>query len=183
MRCRKTVSTVRKSHASTLAACARRKARHDECVRCGAGCRPASSSTFRTEVADTLMPTPFSSPAMRRYPQCEFSRASRRIIVRSDDSSGGRPGLVCEYVQRRAASWRCHRRSVSGFTGKLVQAARGSERLSAASSARSARVSLGGAARRRKIASSWRRTRISSSFERRGRPSSQTSANRFRTTR
>ena len=36
---------------------------------------------------------------------------------------------------------------------------------------------------RRRIASSWRRTRISNSFERRGRPSSHTSANRFRTTR
>jgi hypothetical protein len=39
------------------------------------------------------------------------------------------------------------------------------------------------AACRRKIAISWRRTRISSSFERRGRPSSHTSRNRFRTTR
>ena len=35
----------------------------------------------------------------------------------------------------------------------------------------------------RSIASSWRNTRISSSFERRGRASSQTSANRFRTAR
>src|SRR6266487_1150637 len=45
------VSTVRKSQASMLAACARKKARHDECIRCGAGWRPASSSTLRTDVA------------------------------------------------------------------------------------------------------------------------------------
>jgi hypothetical protein len=37
------VSTGRKSQASVLAACARRNARHDDCVRCGAGCTPASS--------------------------------------------------------------------------------------------------------------------------------------------
>ncbi len=36
------------------------------------------------------MPTPFSSPAMRRYPQCGFSRARRRISARNDDSSGAR---------------------------------------------------------------------------------------------
>jgi hypothetical protein len=151
--------------------------------RSGAGCSPPSSSTLRTEVAETLVPRLLSSPTIRLYPQCGFSRARRRISVRSDGWSGGRPGLVCEYVQRRAMSWRCQRSSVSGFTGNLIHAARGSERLNAASSARSARVSLGCAPCRRRIASSWRRTRISSSFERRGRPSSHTSANRFRTTR
>jgi hypothetical protein len=72
---------------------------------------------------------------------------------------------------------------VSGLTGKPAQALRGSERLIAANSARSARVSYGRAACRRRIANSWRRTRISNSFERRGRPSSHTNANRFRTTR
>ena len=101
-----------------LAACARRKARHDECVRCGAGWRPASSSTLRTDVAETEMPRPLSSPTIRLYPQCGFSRASRRISSRSDDSSGGRPGFRCEYVHRRATSWRCQRSSVSGLNGK-----------------------------------------------------------------
>jgi hypothetical protein len=38
-------------------------------------------------------------------------------------SSGGRPGFLCEYVQRRATSWRCQRNNVPGFTGKLAQAA------------------------------------------------------------
>jgi hypothetical protein len=35
------------------------------------------------------MPTPFSSPTMRLYPQCGFSRARRAIRERNDDSSGG----------------------------------------------------------------------------------------------
>jgi type IV secretory pathway TrbL component len=71
------------------------------------------------------------------YPQCGFSLASRRISSRSERVSGGRPGNQCEYVHRRAMSWRCQRSSVSGLNGKAAQAARGSERLSAASSARS----------------------------------------------
>jgi hypothetical protein len=66
--------------------------------------------------------------------------------------------------------------------GNTAQAGRASERLSDASSARSARVSFGCEVWRRRIASSCRRTRISSSFERCGRASSHTSANRFRTT-
>src|SRR6266540_4079863 len=136
------VSTVRKSQASVLDACARKNARHDDCVRCGAGWRPASSSTLRTEVADTGMPRPLSSPTIRLYPQCGFSRASRRISSRSERSSGGRPGGRCEYVHRRAMSWRCQRSSVSGLKEKPAQTVRGSERLSAASSARSARVNL-----------------------------------------
>ena len=87
-----------------VAACVRRIARHDEWLRSGAGCRPPSRSTFRTEVADTAMPKPLSSPTMRRYPQCGFSRPSRKISVRSDDSSGGRPQARCSYVQRRTIS-------------------------------------------------------------------------------
>ena len=155
-----------------LDACARKKARHDECVRCGAGWRPASSSTLRTEVAETGMPRPLSSPTIRLYPQCGFSSARRRISSRSERPSGGRPRVRCEYVHRRAMSWRCQRSRVSGLIGKTAQAGRASERLSDASSARSARVSFGREVCRRRIASSCRRTRISISFERRGRPSS-----------
>ncbi len=84
---------MKKSTASTLAACACRKLRHEERVRSGAGWRPASSSTLRTDVAETLMPRPLSSPTIRLYPQCEFSRARRRIRSRSERSSGGRPCL------------------------------------------------------------------------------------------
>ena len=63
-----------------------------------------SSSTFRTDVGETSMPTPLSSPTIRLYPQCGFSSASCRIRSRSERSSGGRPGLRCEYVHRRAIS-------------------------------------------------------------------------------
>jgi hypothetical protein len=73
--------------------------------------------------------------------------------------------------------------SVPGLTGKSAQATRGSERLSAASNARSARVGFGCRVCRRSIASAWRGTTISSSFERRGRASNQTSASTFRTAR
>jgi hypothetical protein len=90
----------------------------------------------------------------RLYPQCGFSRASRTISSRSERSSGGRPAFLWVYVQRRATSWRCQRSSVSGLTARFVQAARGTRRLSAANSARSARVSLARPACRRSTASS-----------------------------
>jgi hypothetical protein len=67
-----------------LAARWRRNVRRDKCPRCGAGRRPALSSTLRTEVAGTLTPTPLSSPTMRRYPQSGFSvRAQDRRSPRS----------------------------------------------------------------------------------------------------
>ena len=75
------------------------------------------------------------------------------------------------------------RSKVSGLNEKAVQAGRASDRLSAANSARSACVTLGRVPCRRRIANSCRRTRISSSFERRGRARSHTSANKLRTTR
>ncbi len=70
-----------------LPACARKKARHNECARCGAGRRPAPSSTLRTDVAETGMPSPLSSPTIRLYPQCGFSLANRRISSRSEDAA------------------------------------------------------------------------------------------------
>jgi hypothetical protein len=116
----KTVSTVMKSPARMLA-CARKKTRHDECARCGAGWRPSSSGTLRTDVVDTPIRRPLSSPTIRLYPQCGFSRPRRRISSRSERSSGGRPGPRCEYVQRRAISWRCQQSSVSGLNEKPRQ--------------------------------------------------------------
>jgi hypothetical protein len=62
--------------------------------------------TLRTDVAETEMPRPLSSPTIRLYPQCGFSLASRRIRSRSERSSGGRPGVRCGSVHRRAMSWR-----------------------------------------------------------------------------
>jgi hypothetical protein len=64
-RCSEIVSTVKKSTASMLAACARRKARQESPERSPAGPSPAWRRIFRTVVAETMMPRPFSSPAIR----------------------------------------------------------------------------------------------------------------------
>jgi hypothetical protein len=110
----------------------------------------------RTEVAEIETPRPRSSPTIRRYPQDGFSRASRTTSACTRRSSGGRPGGLCGYVQRRLTSCRCQRSSVAGRTDKPDQALRGSARASAARSARS--TGRTGARRgcRRRIASSCR---------------------------
>src|SRR5262249_60120642 len=78
------------------------------------------------------------------YPQHGFSRASRTTSSRTSAAVGGRPGRRCRYVQRRATSSRCQRNSVVGATkNDRRQTCRGSTRLNAASSARSACVSCG----------------------------------------
>jgi hypothetical protein len=134
---------------------------------------PGTASPWSSRVGDRF----WGQVDPRRVPWggpiSKEGRASRTIIARSDGSSGGLPVRRCGYVHRRATSCRCHRKSVSGLMEKFVQAARGSARLSAASSTRSARVSLGGEACRRRIANSSRRTRISSSFERCRRPAAK----------
>ncbi len=76
----------------------------------------------------------------------EFSRASRSTSSVMPRLVLGRPTLRREYVQRRATSCRCQRKRVAGETRNDDQPDRGSERLSAASSARSAGLSLGRAA-------------------------------------
>jgi hypothetical protein len=85
---------VRKSQASVVAACWRKKARHDSRARSGAGGKPASIRALRTVVGETRTPRPLSSPTIRRYPQCGFSLARRRINAPTDGSSGGLPGFV-----------------------------------------------------------------------------------------
>ncbi|HZD02606.1 MAG TPA: hypothetical protein VFA46_21185, partial [Actinomycetes bacterium] len=59
---RRTVSTVKKSIATMAAACVHRKARQVTDARRGAGRSPLPSSTVRTVVADTDIPSFFSSP-------------------------------------------------------------------------------------------------------------------------
>jgi hypothetical protein len=53
----KTVSTVRKSHESVVAACWRRNERQSGWSRCGAGATPAALNTLRTSVAETSTPS------------------------------------------------------------------------------------------------------------------------------
>src|ERR1700730_18509856 len=83
-----TVSTVKKSHASTPAAWERRNWVQLGPLRLGAGPKPCRRRMLRTEVADTFVPSLAHSPQIRRYPQREFSRASRST---SSTSAGSRP--------------------------------------------------------------------------------------------
>jgi len=69
IRCKNAVSTVRKSQANVVAACWRRKTRHDKPLRSGAGGIPALIRTLRTVVAEIATPRPFRSPTILRYPQ------------------------------------------------------------------------------------------------------------------
>ena len=133
--------------------------------RPGAGGMPERASTFRTSVAETLIPSLRNSPTIRTYPQWPFSRASRRINSRTSGPSRGRPGRRCGYVQWRAMIRRCQPNSVSGVTGNACHDRRGSTRLSATSTSRSRAVSCGRRVCRRRIASSCRSRTISSSFE------------------
>jgi hypothetical protein len=53
---------------------------------------PAPIRMLRTLVAEIWIPSPISSPAIRRYPHLWFSRASRRISSRTSRLTLGRPG-------------------------------------------------------------------------------------------
>src|SRR5215204_1534034 len=65
-RCSKTVSTVKKSTASTPLACARRNCRQESADRLGAGLTPARCRMAQTVLAPILYPSRHSSQWMRR---------------------------------------------------------------------------------------------------------------------
>jgi hypothetical protein len=111
--------------------------------RFGAGSIPSSRRIVQTVLAASLIPSPTNSPWIRRYPQPGFSRASRTTSSRISSGVAGRPGRRCGYVQRRATSSRCQRKSVPGFTNNDDHAFRGNTRLNAANSALSAGVNRG----------------------------------------
>ena len=81
------VSTVKKSQATMLAACARMNSRQPGPDRCGAGpsprARAADGRRWRTR--GRAWP---SSPLMRRWPQRGFSRASRSTRARTSAGMG-----------------------------------------------------------------------------------------------
>src|SRR5262249_47701166 len=131
-------------------------------IRRGAGPRPARRSTLAPVVAETPIPSPFSSPWMRLLPQLGFSRASCSIRLRISAASGGRPTLRGA-VRLPRSSARCQRPSVCALTRKHEQRSRASSRLAAASKARSLLVYRGRLPPRLRIASCWRSTMISSS--------------------
>jgi len=65
MRRNATVSTVKKSHASMVAAWPRMNSRHDRPPRFPAGPSPDPRRSLRTVVAETLIPSWASSPTIR----------------------------------------------------------------------------------------------------------------------
>jgi hypothetical protein len=99
-----TVSTVRKSQAMTAEACARRNCGQLSSARRGAGSIPCRRRIAQIVLGATRMPSPTSSPWMRRQPQAGFSRASRSTSSRTPLFVLGRPRLRDEYAQRRATS-------------------------------------------------------------------------------
>jgi hypothetical protein len=72
-----TLSTVKKSQATMLAACARKNSRQLGPARRGAGSSLARARSRRMLVGETRKPIFRSSPQIRRWPQRGFSRASR----------------------------------------------------------------------------------------------------------
>ncbi len=102
--------------------------------------------------------------------------------ARTSPPIGGRP-LRPPCVERLATRCRCQRSSVPGVTKSDRQRARGSSRLAAARSIRSARVTRGRPTCRRSTASSCPSRTISSSSNRSERGRSETSYSTQRSTR
>jgi hypothetical protein len=89
------VSTAKKSQTRIDSPCACRKLRQDWRPRSCAGCTPALMSMFRTDLAETVMPSLRSSPTIRRYPRLGLSPANSRISRRTSPWINQRPGLRC----------------------------------------------------------------------------------------
>jgi hypothetical protein len=89
------VSTVKKSHASIVVACARRNSAQVAPVRLGVGSMPCRRRIAQTleQASRTLMVA--SSPWMRRYPQVGFSFASRTTRCTVPTGKADRPGRRC----------------------------------------------------------------------------------------
>ena len=84
-----TQSTWKKSVASSVAAWARRKLRHDSSRVAGGGMRWARR-IFRIVEAATRCPSRHSSPWIRTTPHPRFSRAIRKISSTRSSGAGGR---------------------------------------------------------------------------------------------
>jgi hypothetical protein len=150
-----------RAEAIVLAACARRKVRHEGPVRrLPAGSR-ACAACCATEVSETGIPSFCSSPTIRRWPQRALSRTSRTTRTTTSGSSAGRPVLPCRSVHRRLIMWASERSGVAGLTQKALQRSRGRRWLSTASNVRSRASRRARAALRRRTPSSCRSTRIS----------------------
>jgi hypothetical protein len=112
--------------------------------RRGAGSMPAFLRICQTVDGATVMPSPASSPWMRRYPHDSFSRASRSTTDPTLRCVAGRPDRPWHDRRdhRRRTMSRRHRKMVPGVTISRVAARRsiGSVPASRASNARSGHV-------------------------------------------
>ena len=121
----------------------------------------------RIELAETRIPSFRSSPGTRTHPQRRSSGPRRTMSPTNSSLIGGRP-YPRRFLHRRhlcLAASRCHRSSVSGVTRKDRRRARGSNRLSAASIARSVGRYRTRACSRRSRTCTWcRSTMISMSL-------------------
>ena len=84
-------SAVKKSSARIPCAWDRRNSAQPGPSRRGAGSIPASLRICHTVDNATMMPSPASSPWIRRYPRDSFSRASRSTTDRTVRRTSGRP--------------------------------------------------------------------------------------------
>jgi hypothetical protein len=162
-------STVNRSRARITSAWERRNCAQPGPERRGAGSIPCLFKISQTVEGATAIPSPASSPAIRRYPQCSLSAAMRSTRQTTRRWVGGRPGLFGFDLaaQRRRTISRCQRRIVPGVMNKCSAPwhERGMSVSSAANSARSVHLSFGRAAVCRcRTASWWRSRRISASF-------------------
>jgi hypothetical protein len=139
------------------------------------GCEASGSGTYSVDgVLDVQVPEPGRAVDLALASMCppglnatEYTEAAAPPPVRGWLSSVGRAGST---VQRWRIRSRRHRSTVCGVTNS-GQWPRGTSRLSAAWTARSAQESRGRATCRRNTASWWRSTKISASFDARLRPS------------
>jgi transposase-like protein len=143
--CRKTVSTVKQSQATSTSQWRRMTSRHDGARRrCEAGGTRCRRRAARTAEALTACPSVASSPWMRRCPQRGCSQARRRMRASISAGMGGRPpGLPRRYVHLRRTSSRCHMRIVSGLhrSTQWSSRRRGPAAKRARAAAKAARVS------------------------------------------
>jgi hypothetical protein len=147
-----------------LCQCARTNSRQGTPRRVPTGPSPPARSHVRTVVADTVTPSPLSSPTIRCYPHRGFSRARRTTRPRTCRRIPGRPARRGQ-VQRFATKRRCQRSSVVGVIMKDRQRVRGRSWLAPAKNMRSIVVIAGRRVCRRRVASSCRSTTISNSLK------------------
>jgi len=113
MRRSSTVSTWKKSQASSPDAWLRRNSRQVLLSRRGAGPSPAADRIRRIVPSPTRCSSRMSSPWIGRHPHRAFSLASRLTSSRICTGTGGLPGRF-GYSQCRATNRRCQSTNVPG---------------------------------------------------------------------